>query len=190
VLGPDATNNFAAVRKSQQTGVSIGGIALCGAYIDRAPCRIGYALPTIDLLREFNREKLAISIASTPVLKRKVRAPSSRSAEGSTVDNKRYPGGSLSLINGNSAADLKSRTLKVGIADEVDAWPDEVGDEGDPLDLFKGRFVAFHATGDWRLLAISTPQLLGSSRIDALFKAGDQRFWNVPAPAAAMRSSC
>jgi phage terminase large subunit GpA-like protein len=183
ILGPEGPENFVVVRKSSQTGLSEGAILLTGSYVDRAPCRIGYAVQTTEALAEFNKEKLAPTIAQSPALAKKVRPQTSRSANGSTERTKRFPGGSLSLINGNSAADLKSRTLKVGIADEVDSWPDDIGDDGDPLDLFKARFISFHASGDWRLLVLSTPQVLGTSRIDGLFKAGDQRFWHVPCPA-------
>lgn len=181
-FGPEGTQNFGCVRKSAQTGVTIAGVALVGSYIDKAPCRIGYALPTIDLVQEFNREKLGPVIEQTSALRRKVRAQTSRSATGSTTTSKKFPGGSLSLINANSATDLKLRTLKVGVADEVDPWADQLGDDGDPFDLYRDRFIAFHATGDWRLLALSTPTLAGSSRIDHLFKAGDQRYWHVPCP--------
>jgi phage terminase large subunit GpA-like protein len=182
LLGPDGSANFVVWRKSAQIGASQGALALCLSYIDRAPCRIGYAVQTIEALQEFNKEKLAPSIALTAALRKKVAPQTSRSAAGSTERTKRYAGGSLSLINGNSATDLKSRTLKVGVADEVDSWPDDLGDDGDPLDLFKARFISFHATGDYRLFVLSTPQLLGSSRIDEAFKAGDQRFWNVTCP--------
>lgn len=181
-LGPDGDHNFAAVRKSAQTGVTIAGIALIGSYIDQAPNRFGIALPTIDLVQEFNREKLGPVIEQTPALRRNVKAQTSRTATGSTTTSKKFAGGSLALINANSAPDLKMRTIKVGVGDEVDAWADSLGDEGDPLDLYRDRFISFHATGDWRLLVLSTPTLLGGSRIDGLFKAGDQRFWHLPCP--------
>jgi phage terminase large subunit GpA-like protein len=184
-LGPDGTCNMVVVRKSAQTGISLAGIALAGSYIDRAPCRIGYALPTIDLVQEFNAEKLSPSIDDTPALRRKVRPQTSRSATGSTSTRKKYPGGALSLINANSAPDLKSRSLKVGIADEVDAWPATVGEDGDPFELFLDRFISFHASGDWRLLVMSTPTMAGASRIDHLFQDGDQRFWRVRCPGCA-----
>lgn len=181
-FAPEAETTFGVVRKSAQTGVTVAGIALVGSYIDTAPCRIGYALPTIDLLQEFNREKLSPALRQTRVLKEKVRPQTSRSSEGSTSTNKKFRGGSLSIINANSAPDLRSRTLRVGIADEIDAWADDVGDYGDPLDQFKDRFVSFHATGDWRLLALSTPGLKGVSRVDAQFLAGDQRYWTMDCP--------
>ena len=181
-LGPDGETNFAAVRKSAQTGVSVAGIALVGAYIDCAPARLAYALPTIDAVQEFNREKLGPALEQTDALRKRVRPQTSRSTTGSTTTSKKFPGGSLVLINANSAPDLRAKTLKVGVADEIDEWADDLEGQGDPLDLYEGRFTAFHATGDWRLLALSTPTLSGSSRIDRLFAAGDQRFWTVRCP--------
>lgn len=182
VLGPETGHNFAAVRKSAQSGISIAAIALAGAYIDRAPCRIGYALPTIDAIQEFNREKLGPAIEQTRALRARVKPQTSRSATGSTTTSKRFPGGSLVLLNANSAADLRLKTLKVGIGDEVDEWADDLDGQGDPFDLYMGRFIAFHATGDWRFLSLSTPTLAGVSRIDGQFKAGDQRLWHVSCP--------
>lgn len=184
-LGPDAANTMVAVRKSAQTGVSVAAIGLAGAYIDGAPCRIGYALPTIDAVQEFNREKLTPTINHTDALKARIRGQVSRSGLGSTVTTKPFPGGSLRLINANAAGELKSKTLKVGIGDEVDEWVDNLDGQGDPWDLFLARFISFHASGDYRILALSTPKLLGSSRIDALYTRGDQRRWQVNCPQCA-----
>lgn len=181
-LGPDSPHNLAVVRKSAQTGVSVAAIGLAGSYIDLDPARMGYALPTIDLLQEFNREKLGPTIDKTPPLAAKIRPQTSRSATGSTTTSKQFPGGSLVLLNANSAPDLRSKTLKRGIADEIDQWADDLDGQGDPWDLFQDRFIAFHATGDYKLLALSTPLVAGSSRVDELFKAGDQRFWHIRCP--------
>ncbi|MCW4114753.1 phage terminase large subunit family protein [Aurantimonas sp. MSK8Z-1] len=181
-LGPDSPHNMVVVRKSQQTGISIAGIALVGTYIDQAPCRIAYAVPRQEDVGEFNREKLGPAIAGTKPLKAKVRGQMSRSGEGSTQTSKRFPGGSLKLLNAGVATELKSKTLKVGVADEVDEWSFDLDGQGDAFDLFLGRFTAFHATGDWRVLALSTPTIAETSRIDRLFLDGDQAYWHVPCP--------
>lgn len=184
-LDPDGPHNKVAVRKSAQTGLSVAGLGWVGYMIDRHPARMAYVLPTIDALNEFNREKLGPTIEQTPALNGIVRSQTSRSGEGSTSRSKRFPGGSLVLINANSAADLRARTLKTAVADEVDEWPDDLDKQGDPMTLLGARFTAFHATGDWKLLVISTPTLLGSSRIDAEFQGGDQRFWTMDCPGCA-----
>lgn len=181
-FGPETPYNFGAVRKSAQTGLSVGGIALVASYIDKAPCRIAYALATLDALQEFNREKLTPTIEQTRPLAEKVAPQVARTAEGSTTTSKKFPGGSLVLINANSAADLRAKTIKVGLADEVDEWADDLDGQGDPLDLYRARFMAFHASGDWKLLALSTPTLAGASRIDVLYEAGDQRRWHIRCP--------
>ncbi|SHE67613.1 Phage terminase, large subunit GpA [Kaistia soli DSM 19436] len=181
-LGPESPHTMAVCRKSAQTGVSIAAIGLAASYIDRAPCRIGYALPTIDAVQEFNREKLTPTIDNTKELKARIRPQTARSGLGSTVTTKPFSGGSLRLINANAAGELKSKTLKVGIGDEVDEWADNLDGQGDPWELFLNRFISFHATGDYRVLALSTPTLLGSSRIDALYLRGDQRRWHIDCP--------
>jgi phage terminase large subunit GpA-like protein len=181
-LNPDSPHNLAVVRKSAQTGVSVAAIGLVAAYIDRAPCRIGYALPTIDALQEFNAEKLTPTIEQTDALQSRIRKQTSRSTTGSTVTRKKFPGGSLVLMNANSATDLKSKTLKLGIGDEVDEWEHDLDGQGDPWGLFEKRFIAFHATGDWKMLALSTPTLLNASRIDAMYNRGDQRQWHITCP--------
>lgn len=181
-LGPDSAFNLVAVRKSAQTGISVAGIGLVSAYADRAPARIGYALPTIDLLQEFNREKLTPTIEQTPALAKRIHKQTSRSATGSTTVSKKFPGGSLVLLNANSAADLRSKTLKIGVADEVDQWEDDLDGQGDPWDLLQGRFISFHATADWKLMALSTPTLHNASRIDVLYARGDQQQWHVRCP--------
>lgn len=181
-LGPDSPHNIVAVRKSVQTGISIAGLALVGSYVDRAPCRIGFGLPTQDAIAEFNREKLGPVIDQTRRLRALVKPQTSRSGTGSTSTSKRFRGGSLALINANSASDLRSKTLKIGVADEIDEWSFDLDGQGESFDLFLGRFTAFHATGDWRVLALSTPTVAGGSRIDDLFMQGDQRFWHVKCP--------
>jgi phage terminase large subunit GpA-like protein len=48
--------------------------------------------------------------------------------------------------------------------------------------LFLSRFISFHATGDWKVLAGSTPTIDGGSKIDELYQAGDRRRWHVDCP--------
>lgn len=177
-----STSNRFAIRKSAQTGISTLGIAWIGYLIDREPARMTYVLPTIDALSEFNREKLTPAIEQTPALAKKVEPQTSRSAKGSTVTSKKFPRGSLVLINANSPAALRSKTLKIGVADEVDEWPREIPNQGAPLSLLLGRFMSFHAEGDWKLLELSTPTVLGESQIEEDFEKGDQRYWHVSCP--------
>ena len=176
LLGPDSPHNRVVVRKSAQTGLSIAGLAWLGSLIDGAPANMAYVLPTDEARNDFNSEKLTPTIEHTSALNKKIRKQLSRSGDGSTAKKKKFPGGTLNLLNANSAPDLRSKTLKYAVADEVDEWPDDLEGQGDPWELFEGRFISFHASADWKIFEISTPTIKGSSRIDADFEVGDQRF--------------
>jgi hypothetical protein len=157
-------------------------MAMIGHSIDRDPCRMMIVQPTDNALSEFNRDKLQPAIDQSKALKAKVSAQTSRSATGSTTYSKRYPGGSLTLGIASSAADMRSKTIKKLIRDEIDEYPADLDGQGDPLKLSEGRLTSFLAQGDWKLLDISTPTIKGASAIDDRFEAGDQRYWHVPCP--------
>jgi phage terminase large subunit GpA-like protein len=182
MLGPDSPVNEIAVMKSAQTGFTLNLIALLGHLIDRAPCRVMVVQPTSDALSEFNREKLDPAIKATPTLRRKVRAQTSRSAEGSTTYSKKFDGGSLTLAIATSAADLRSKTVRVLLRDEIDQYPDDLDGQGDPLEISDGRLISFLASGDWKKADISTPTVKGASKIERRYEAGDQRRFHVPCP--------
>ena len=131
---------------------------------------------------DFNSEKLVPAIEESPALKKKVKPAKSRSGEGSTLKRKKFAGGSLLLLNANSSTDMKSKTIKYGVADEVDEWPADLENQGDAWGFFEARFISFHASADYKMFEISTPTIVGSSLIDDHFHEGDQRYWNVCCP--------
>jgi phage terminase large subunit GpA-like protein len=182
MLGPESEVNEVAAMKSAQTAFTMMMIAAIGHSIDLDPCRIMVIQPTDGALSDFNRDKLQPAIDQTPALKAKVKPQVSRSGEGSTTHSKLYPGGSLTLGIGSSAADLRSKTVKKLFRDEIDEFPDDLNGQGDPLKLSDARLTTFLSSGDWKKLDISTPTIKGASKIERRFEAGDQRRWNVPCP--------
>ena len=173
--------NLVGVQKSAQTGFTLVGQVWLGYVIDVAPARTMMVLPTIAAAQDFNREKLSPTIEGSPKLRQKVRRQVSRSSEGSTALNKRFTGGSIVITGANSAADLRSKTVKYAFGDEIEEWPVDLDKQGDPLAMLEARQMAFLATGDWKRLLGSTPTLKGG-RVDVVFEAGDQRYWQVPCP--------
>lgn len=182
LFGPDSGENEFAVMKSAQTGFTTLLVAAAGYIIDRDPCRFGIIQPTDSALSDFNREKLQPAIESTPALARRVKPQTSRSATGSTTYSKAFSGGSCSLLIASSASDLRSKTLKILLRDEIDQYPDDLDGQGNPLDISDGRQMAFRASGDWRKCDISTPTIKGGSKIEARYEAGDKRRWHVSCP--------
>ena len=135
MLGPDSTVNEIAVMKSAQTGFTLLLIALIGHLVDRSPCRVMVVQPTDAAVSEFNREKLDPAIKATAALRRKVEPQSPRAGDGSTTYSKKFPGGSLTLAISTSAADLRSKTVKILLRDEIDQYPDDLDGQGDPLEI-------------------------------------------------------
>jgi phage terminase large subunit GpA-like protein len=178
----DSGVNEIAVRKSAQTGFTTLLMAACAYSIAQDPCRIMVVQPTTGALAEFNREKLSVMIQQSPALRKLVRDQASRSGEGSTALAKRFPGGSLKLAIANSAADLRSSTIRKAFLDEVDEYPDDLDGQGDPFGMIEARQESFLMSGDWLRVYISTPTVKGSSKIDERFLAGDQRYWRMPCP--------
>ncbi|QKV20252.1 phage terminase large subunit family protein [Oricola thermophila] len=182
VFDPDNPVNEAAVMKSAQTAFTTALIIAAGYSIDRDPCRMMLVQPTSGALYDFNKEKLQPAIEASPVLARKVRPQSSRSGDGSTATSKQFAGGSLILAIASSAADLRSKTIKKTLLDEIDEYPDDLDGQGDPIDMIEARQISFLASGDWKRLKASTPTIKGASKIEAAYLAGDQRRWHVKCP--------
>ena len=167
MLGPDSPVNEIAVMKSAQSGFTLLLIALVGHLVDRNPARIMVVQPTDAAVSEFNREKLDPAIKATAALRRKVEPQTPRAGEGSTTYSKKFPGGSLTLAISTSAADLRSKTVKVLLRDEIDQYPDDLDGQGNPLDISDARLTAFLASGEWKKADISTPTIKGASKIES-----------------------
>jgi len=97
---------------------------------------------------------------------------------GDTKDSKSFPGGFIVSIGPNSGSKLRSNAIQFLLLDEEDAYPQEVGDEGDPIALAMRRTDTFETSR--KILHISTPLIKGTSRIEAAYLAGDQRKYFVP----------
>ena len=82
-------------------------------------------------------------------------------------------GGFLIPFGAQNANKFRSMSVRVLLGDEVDAWPLVVGKDGDPVELVKSRTNAYEASR--KLLWLSTPKIKGQSKIDALYRRGDQR---------------
>lgn len=86
-------------------------------------------------------------------------------------------GGYLVPFGAINANKMRSFSIAVMLKDEIDAWPDRVGKDGDPDKLSDDRCSAY-----WERRKIfrgSTPLIKGSSKIEKAYLRGDQRKYNV-----------
>jgi phage terminase large subunit GpA-like protein len=77
--------------------------------------------------------------------------------------------------------------IRYVLCDEVDRFPWEVGQEGDPLGLIDERTKTFPRR---KVLLVSTPTVKGASRIEGEYEKSDMRQYHVPCPTAANSRCC
>jgi phage terminase large subunit GpA-like protein len=97
---------------------------------------------------------------------------------GSTVKHIQWAGGGYLVPFGAKVADkFRQQSYCVLLCDEMDAWPDVVGKDGDPVQLVDDRASGYYDRR--KIFRISTPLIKGSSKIDAAYERGDKREYRV-----------
>jgi len=97
---------------------------------------------------------------------------------GKTRDHIQWEGGGYMVPFGaNNANKMRSFSIMVMLKDEIDAWPETVGQDGDPDSLSDDRCAAY-----WERRKIfrgSTPLIWDTSKIRKQYERGDQRKYYV-----------
>ena len=123
-----------------------------GFYMSYHPASIMVMQPTVNLGESFSKDRLTPMLRDTPALRGLVNTKSRYS--GNTISKKNFPGGMLVIVGANAPTDLRSRPIKVLLADEVDAYKASAGKEGDPVMLAEERQTTFW---DYKTVMVSTP---------------------------------
>jgi phage terminase large subunit GpA-like protein len=183
----DAITDPAVERVSVMKSARIGWTkildAAIGFYMEQDPCPILAVQPTVEDAEGYSKEEIEPMLRDCPALREVVRPPKKKKAgrtnARNTILHKSYPGGVLSMVGANSPRGFRRTSRKVIALDEVDGYPASAGKEGDPISLAIKRSEYYW---DRKILAGSTPTIAGLSRIEAEFRAGDQRRYYVPCP--------
>lgn len=163
---------------SIQVGKTEVGLNWVGYTIDSTPGPMLAVLPTIEVGERWSKQRLASMIDSSPSLRRKI-APARSRDSGNTATLKEFDGGILIIGGSNSASSLSSMPIKKLLLDEVDRFPTELEEEGDPVDIAEGRTTTFQRR---KILKVSSPTIESLSRINKDWKRSDQRRYHVPCP--------
>lgn len=165
-----------------QLGKTQAGNNWIGYTIHHAPCPMLLVLPGLDTAKNVSKQRLAPMIEATPVLADLVTSPRERDS-GNTLLLKEFRGGLLRLAGANAPAGLKQMPAKNLFLDELDEYPAEVGTtdnlQGDPVALAEARTKTFSRR---KIYVTSTPTVAQLSRIEAEFKATDQRRYFLTCP--------
>ncbi|MEM1149236.1 MAG: terminase gpA endonuclease subunit [Pseudomonadota bacterium] len=193
VLDLEHPCNLVTVRKAQQTGISILGLAWALYLADEEPDNILYGLPGKESLEKMNTAKFQPMIDAWQGFtgKRVIEPTKSRSGEGSKLYQKKIVGGGLIfLANANTVMDLSASTCRYGIKDEFSKWS-TLPNGADPDTLFLGRFTAYLRRRIYKIFEFSTPEndsgVEGGDdpahcRIDRSFQSSDQRYLHIECP--------
>jgi phage terminase large subunit GpA-like protein len=179
-MSPHSPVREITIMKSSQVGVTEGPfISAIGFYMDHSPCPVMVLMPTIEARDTWKVQKLNPLLTDTPCVRELLGGMKSRDASNSkdVID---FPGGILFLAGGNSPNSYAQKSAKVVMLDDLDRFPAEVGDEGDPVELGRGRMKSF--PNSYKYLKASTPTIKGASLIEREFEAGDMRRYHVACP--------
>lgn len=175
-LSPASPIETVVLMAGAQLGKTRIGLNWIGYVIDVAPGPMLLVEPTVDLAKKVSKQRIATMIATTPALVGKVAEARSRDSS-NTMFEKEFAGGMLLMTGANSAAGLRSMPIKFLFLDEIDAYPHDVDDEGDPVGLAEERTATFARR---KIFKTSTPTLKNLSRIEAEYLRSDQRHYFVP----------
>ena len=166
------------IMKSCQVGVTEATVNFLGYTFDHSPAPVMVLMPTLDSRDAWKAQKLNPLLQETPVIRDLLGGQRSRDAANSK-DMIDFPGGVLFLSGGNSPNSYAQRSVRYLIMDDLDRFPPEVGEEGDPVALAKGRTKAFARA---KRVFISTPTVAGESMIERGWNTSDQRRYHVACP--------
>ena len=159
-----------------QIGKTECGNNWIGSKIHSAPEPMMMVQPSLDVARRYSRQRLDPMFDSNPELQRLVSEKKSKSGSNSALF-KKFPGGLLIITGANSSKGLRSMPIGALFGDEIDDYPGDINDQGDPLALAEGRMTNFP---NGKVYLCSTPTIKDLSRIDREFNNTDRRRYFVP----------
>lgn len=178
-LSPDHPCRKVSAMMGAQLGKTESGNNWVGYVVDHTPGPMMVVQPTVELAKRYSKGRLDTVFSDSPKIEKKIEAKRSRTT-GNTVLQKYFEGGTIVITGANSAVGLRSIPVRFLFRDEIDAYPGDVEEEGDPLSLSEARTRNFGRSA--KIFDTSTPTIQGRSKIEAEFEDGDQSRFYLPCP--------
>lgn len=169
----DPTKEVVLVFGSQMGKTTIEN-AIMLYYMEEDPTPIAFAFSDDGNLRNYIKNKFDPMLAANSRIKNLLKAEGSSSADSMT--SKIFPGGFIKFLSGKSEASMRSDSVRVVIADEVDGMGVTKG--GDMRSLLRKRTNTFKDTSK---ICISSTPLNSSTIFQYLEESTYNRFY-VPCP--------
>jgi|GEM_PF-1195288 len=182
-MSPWSPIQHTVVMKGPQLGfTAIAENILC-YWMDESPAPIIFMSATDDLLDEWTSKRLEPAIDSCG-FREKIFAQTENTKTRRTGDktmSKDFIGGFLIMSSAQSAAKMRSNSVRILIRDEVDGAPAELRTgEGNWLDVSFARTDAWDARK--KIFDFSTPTTYQRSAINPAYESGDKRRYFIPCP--------
>jgi len=171
-LSPESRARTVVVRGASQMLKTQCGINAICAWIVNSPANIIVLEPTDHLARRLS-SRFDKTAEAVPAIKAVVAPPKSRDKTNRN-DTKEFRGGTLWILTGRSASNLREASARYLWVDEVTGLLRELKREGDPISLLRKRASTFGRNA--KEYYTSSGGEDGNSRITELFESGDQRF--------------
>lgn len=175
-LSPESDVRHVTLQKGVQVGATTVLENVIGFYID-----VIKTAPMMLVTADAELAKMRIESFIVPMLKfsgldHLIKSLDEQNPRKTGRTDKKYEwegGGFLIPLGAINANKLRSIPIQILLRDEIDGWPDNVGKDGDPVQLSADRTAAYEASR--KIFDCSTPLVQGTSKIARLYRAGDQR---------------
>lgn len=162
-----------------QNGKSECALNTVGYCMDHYPGPVMVCLPGEVSMNKWIAQKLNPLLDETPAARNALTSNASRDSANQRTF-KDFAGGQLYLEHAGSTQRLKSTSVRTLIVDELDEFAANLTSGDDPVAMLDGRTSAF--PGNFKRLYISTPTIMGLSRIARKYEKSDQRLFHVACP--------
>jgi phage terminase large subunit GpA-like protein len=169
-LGTKGIKRAVAQKPAQWSWTSGVTCTVLGYHVHQRPCVQVVMFPRDQSAKDFDAEKFAPMVRSTPVLAERIKLKSR--SDGNSSKRKHYPGGLAKFVASNSPADVKSTTARVLIVEEPDDTNKDVKGQGNAIALLRERGKTVRNSFE---LIGGTPTVKGASEIEKEMLTTDQR---------------
>lgn len=157
--------------KASQVGATKCSFNIFGYHIHSRPGNIALYLANPDSVKAYSGGIFAKWLDAQDSLDGIVKKEVTSDGKSSS-SRKIFRGGILNFLSGNLARDVASHSFQLVVADELDSFPDDIKNEGNPMDLIRNR-VKEYANG--LLIWISTPRgTYSQSKIWDFYQSSDR----------------
>ncbi len=192
-LSPHDPCEEVIVMKCAQSGGSAAAENWLGFISDLAPGPVLFVQATFKAATGWAAEKFWPMVSASPKLNPErrgtIRALGLANGDGSTMQKILFSrsSGYIILTGANSSADLRQKTVRYAVEDDLDQFPSDLDGQGSPEGMVDERLKVWRSRGLSKRMKISTPTIKGSSKIGNAYSKADRRRYYFKCPECGSR---